>query len=1391
MYHFRSFHLRDMTACGASLRRLGADAKSLEEVADRLVRYLYRSFTAPRTGEPACALVRLFKTHPYCNLSADLRSLADKRLGTAPDNPFLPCLTLLSSAGAVPGWNDPALSSRYRVIPLGSPQDLEQLPMFSLLIRQLGVSLPDLGEPVQNLLLDSQEHTFNVFHILHAEGSPYVPAQEEFVRKYGIRSVLGFGAPLPDGELFSVILFSQEVISVSTAQLFKPLALCAKIALAPYADSAHSPRSSAPSIAPIEKTQERSAPVAHLHARISELEQLLTVHEQTVEAQANRIEMIVSGADMGTWDWDIPTGQVTWNERWARMIGYHLDDIEPHIRAWEQLIHPDDKSSVLAAVSAHLRGETPFYSSEYRLRARSGAWQWVFDSGRVLLRDGSGAPLRAAGIHLDISVRKGLEQAFSQSEERFRQLADCIDAVFWLTNADKSSLLYVSPAFESTWGFPRDLLYARPALWKERIHPEDRERINRAAASQAHVPYDQEYRIITPDGTIRWIRDRNFPVTDPNGHVYRVAGIAVDITVAKQMEENLRGSERRYRALVELSPLALFVNCEGLVAFANQACLSLLGAATPQQLIGRTVSELIHPESLALVQDRIANIRATGHPAPPIEERLVRLDGAVIDVEAAAAPITFEGKPAIQIIMSDISARKQLERALLSANLQLMAILDGATHVSMIATNREGMITTFNTGAERLLGYSAAEMVGEQPLTRLHVPAEIEQRAGELTASCGYPVEGVDVLIEHARQGGCEEREWTYLRKDGARLTVFLTVTALRNGEGTIAGFLAMGKDITSRKETEAALARAAHELERKNKELAQARDEAIRAAQLKTDFLATMSHEIRTPMNAIIGMTGLLLETALTEDQHEFADTVRRSSDALLTLVNDILDFSKIEAGKLHFEELAFDLRMTIEDTLELLADQAQGKGLELVGLVDAAVPAGVHGDPGRLRQILVNLVGNAIKFTSCGEVFLHVAREESGGPDLLRFTVTDTGIGIPEAVQARLFQAFIQADSSTTRRYGGTGLGLVICQRLVAQMQGSIGVESRPGKGSTFWFTARLPEATVAAAPSLMPWSRLRGRRVLVVDRNKTIRRAIQSQLAAQGMDCLCVASGSQAFDMARAAAARQQPFDAALIELHRSDMDGFETASRFKQDPATTDIRLVILTTIGHRGDGGIAQEVGVDAYLTKPLRQTQMLDCLCLLLGDPDGGHASGQAGSLHLITRHSLAEARTQAGTRLLLAEDNPVNQKVACKMLEKLGYRVDVAANGQEAVAAHERSPYPLIFMDCQMPEMDGLEATRLIRRHEQACDNTEWPTTETETQGAASRPAIHHSTFTTHHSPRHVPIIAMTANAMKGDREECLAAGMDDYVAKPIRLNDLRTILSTWLHGGDQAAAS
>lgn len=1628
MFRLASLTLRDVTACGAALRRLGRGATGIDKVAQRLVQYLFNSLVQTEGEDPACALVRLFKTHPYGHLSPELQSFVVKRLGQAPNHPGTKCLALLGSAGIVSGWNEPALSSRFRVIPLENPEAVEHLPMFSRLFRQFGLSLPDITMGDAGVLLDSGEQSYNVFHVMKAEGSPFVPAQEEFVRRYGIQSVLGFGAPLPSGEMFAVILFSRVAITEQTAELFRTLALCAKIALLPFDGAAQAIPCSTGQPGVALGMQPRTS-TAQLHNQVALLEQLLTVQEQAAETQAGRLQIALTGAGLGTWDWDIPTGKVAFNHRWADMLGYRLDEIEPHLRGWEQLVHPEDRQRVMDAMSAHLDGRTDFYSTEHRLRTKDGRWKWILDTGQVLLRDEAGIPLRAAGIHMDITVRKRLEEAqarteeelrqqqqsledaqrlahlgswewnidsgierwsdeqfrifglspetimptygtfvdalhqddrerviraieaalagtapyeiecrivrptgevrqiqcrgivhrdpngrplrmsgtvqdvteykstqaalretadslhanedflrsqirelpvghilwdrefrvrswnpaaerifgysaaeiigcpasvlipddarqavdavwerlmagdrsvqsvnanltksgqriigewantplrgadgkivnvlsmvsdvtdrhrmadrVQQSEERFRQLAEHIDAAFWLVaQADaKKELIYLSPAFESIWGRDRAEIHSDPTLWLQWVHPEDRERVEIAAACQAELPYDEEYRIIRPDGTVRWIRDRCFPIRDRQNRVYRLAGIAQDITASKQMEEAVRASEARYRSLIELSPNAVLVTCDGRIVYANQACLGLVGALAPSQLLKRAFFSLVPPESLPRFQVRLDEIAVTGQALPPMEDRFIRLDGTVIDIEVAAAPISFEGRPAIQHVVTDVTARKRLERALVSANVQLQGILDAAAQIAIVATDTTGCITTFNRGAVNLLGYAAEEMVGKQTPLVLHDRQEVNLRATELSRQCGRTVQGFDVFVENARAGGYDEREWTYIRKNGTKLTVLLTMTALRSPEGTVTGFLAVAKDITQRKQAEAALAQAARDLEAKNVELAQARDEALAAARLKAEFLATMSHEIRTPMNAIIGMTGLLLDTALTEEQREFADTVRRSSDGLLTLVNDILDFSKIEAGKLTFENIAFDLRGTIDDTLELLAEQAQGKGLELVALVDAAVPTAVHGDPGRLRQVLVNLVANSIKFTSVGEVFLHVTREPGDGPVRIRFVISDTGIGIPKEAQERLFQAFTQADSSTTRRFGGTGLGLAICRRLVAQMQGEIGVESEAGKGSTFWFTAELPEATLPDTVVPPSWQRLRGRRILLADPNRTARNALRQLLAAHGIDCHCAPSGQEALSIARTGAARQ-PFDLALVEIHLPDIDGFEVARSLRSDPATASIRLVILTTVGRRGDGKAAQDLGIAAYLTKPLRQNQLLDCLSLALLDRDAGPLPPGGAAQSIITKHSLAETEGLSHTRLLLVEDNPVNQKVATKMLEKLGYRVDVAGNGQEAVMAFERFRYPLIFMDCQMPEMDGFEATRLIRQRE--ADNP-----------AKDAPGAR---------PPHVPIIAMTANAMQGDRERCLEAGMDDYIAKPIRSKELQSIVETWL---------
>jgi PAS domain S-box-containing protein len=582
------------------------------------------------------------------------------------------------------------------------------------------------------------------------------------------------------------------------------------------------------------------------------------------------------------------------------------------------------------------------------------------------------------------------------------------------------------------------------------------------------------------------------------------------------------------------------------------------------------------------------------------------------------------------------------------------------------------------------------------------------------------------------------------VRPDGVVRVIASNGKVIRNAAGQPISMTGINQDITEQKEME--------------EEIRKSRDAALESARLKSEFLANMSHEIRTPMNGVIGMTGVLLDTELNADQREVAETIRSSGDALLTIINDILDFSKIEAGKLEFEIVDFDLRNAVEETMELLAEKAREKSLEFGSLVYHDVPTGLRGDPGRLRQVLTNLVGNAVKFTDEGEVIASCEKQsESETSVTIKFSVSDTGIGVTEVQQAKLFQAFTQADGSTTRKYGGTGLGLSISKQLVEMMGGRMGVTSAPGAGSTFWFTVELekqPAASELIQPSAVSMENLR---VLVVDDNATNRRILAHQLGSWGMIHSETESGRQALELLRSAAAAGAGYDLAILDLLMPGMDGFELARAIKSDPLIQGIRLILLTSAGLRGDGATARAVGIAAYLTKPVRQSQLFDCLAMVASAPD---ATSVATLPPLVTMHTLREVQRVSDKLILLAEDNVVNQKVAIRQLQKLGYRADAVANGLEAVEALTRIPYDLVFMDCQMPEMDGYEATAEIRRME----------------GGSKR----------------TPIVAMTAHALAGDREKSISAGMDDHVTKPVKAEELARVLEKFfaLPGSESPSA-
>jgi PAS domain S-box-containing protein len=672
-----------------------------------------------------------------------------------------------------------------------------------------------------------------------------------------------------------------------------------------------------------------------------------------------------------------------------------------------------------------------------------------------------------------------------------------------------------------------------------------------------------------------------------------------------------------------------------------------------------------------------------------------------------------------------VSLRKRVKEStaeLSRAHAHLNAVLNAATLVSIIATDKDGLITVFNSGAERMLGYTAGEMIGKTTPAMLHAASEINDGRKELSASTGRQVSDFEVLVENLQNGRGAERECIYVRKDGQHLVATLASTAVHDEQGEITGYLGIAMDITERKKAESELHHAIVVAEEANRS--------------KSQFLANMSHEIRTPMNGILGMTELTLDTELSREQRDNLGLVKVSAESLLTVLNDILDFSKIEAGKLEFESIPFDLRASMSDALQTLSYRVHQKGLELICDVHAEVPESLVGDPGRLRQIVVNLIGNAIKFTEKGEIVVSVTEDAAeDGRVCLHVSVADTGIGIPVDRQKKIFEAFSQADGSTNRKFGGTGLGLTISTRLVDMMGGKIWVESEPGKGSTFHFTAWLGMGEKTTPPATVDRSQLRDLSILVVDDNFASRRVLQGMLSGWGAKPVLTASSQEALDLMEAMARDGQHFPVAIVDGQMPSIDGFALVQRMQERSQMAATKTVMLTSMGQRGDASRCREVGIAGYLLKPVRQSELLEMICRVLQPSPPSEAPA------LETRHTLREGRRRL--QILLAEDNLINQTIAVRLLEKRGYVVTVAGDGRAVLSAIEKQSFDMVLMDVQMPEMDGLQATAAIRQREQ--------------------PGGHR-----------LPILAMTANAFKEDEERCIAAGMDGYVAKPIRPADL-----------------
>jgi PAS domain S-box-containing protein len=909
-----------------------------------------------------------------------------------------------------------------------------------------------------------------------------------------------------------------------------------------------------------------------------------------------------------------------------------------------------------------------------------------------------------------------------QQEKDFNQaVADSLPGLFYLIN-ENGKLLRWNETFHDVSGYSAEELTRKSVLdfFKEPDKSHVAERMRQVFSEGGAVV---EASFIAKDQTeTPYLFSGKRLVF--NGNLCLV-GLGVNLTDSKRAAQKLQDSESKHRVLFEDSADATLVVGEHGFVDCNLAAVQMFGYATVADLTALHPADLSPPNqsdgtpSLAGSHQKIATAFLDGKNRFEWLHR--RKNGEVFPAEVCLTALTLHGQPALMATVRDITARWHAETSLRTSEEQFRQLADSIREVFFVVTPEPVRVAYLSPAYEEIWGRPRQE---------------VYDRA-EAWIESVHPDErgGVGSYFARLLQGIQSEMSYRIERPDGSLRWIHARGFPVNDPKGKLVRVVGIAEDVTERKRAEA--------------ESVDAREAAESANRAKSEFLANMSHEIRTPLNGVIGMTDLALDTELTAEQREYLETVKMSADSLFMVINDILDFSKIEAGKIDLDSLDFNLRDSLEATLKMLTIRADEKGLELLCEIAPEVPEAVRGDSSRLRQIVVNLVGNAIKFTSKGEVSLRVRALETKGEDrLLEFTVSDTGIGIPPEKQKLIFEPFTQADNSTTRNYGGTGLGLTISASLVGMMGGEIWVESENVRGACFHFTVRLrvAEGQAIGVGTIAPLEILRGLRVLIVDDNCTNRGILEAMLKRWEMKPALVEGGEEALEELSSARDAGDPFALILMDMHMPKMDGFGLVERIRQNPLLATTTIMMLTSAGHRGDATRCQALGVAAYLLKPIRQSELCEAIVRVLG------AKEHEGAIPLVTRFSLDDANgPSASLSILLVEDNAVNQRLAVRLLEKRGHHVLVAANGREALGILEKKAFDVVFMDVQMPGLDGIEATAAVRKKELL-------------------------------SGKHQAVIALTAYAVKGDRERFLAAGMDGYLSKPIRTQELDAILHGYL---------
>jgi PAS domain S-box-containing protein len=944
-------------------------------------------------------------------------------------------------------------------------------------------------------------------------------------------------------------------------------------------------------------------------------------------------------------------------------------------------------------------------------------------SGRK--RDGSEFPIHLSiremqldgqrlfvGIVRDISERRNAEQEMRQVHERFHLVSKATNDVIWDLDFATGETWW-NEALALRFGYAPEHVGAGPSWWRERIHPDERDEVLRRIneeIEEGRQYWVADYRFARADGTYAHVHDRGYILRDSEGKPTRMIGAMMDITDHKMAEDLLRQSETRFSKVFNLSPVGIAITrvADGRFIDANEAMMQTLGYQR-EELIGNT--------SLAINFWEVPAHRAA------VIERLER-NGSVRDAEIQARTsagesidllISFDlvelsGEPCLFCFLTDITQRKRAEQALSESEEKFRSIVE-TTKDWTWSIDLDGLVRYANPAVESILGYTPEELLGTNILQRLH-PDQQQEVITELSASIADKVAWSNRMLH-----------WRH--KDGSDRYTQSSAIPMLGEQRELLGYRGSDHDITALKQYE--------------QELQDAKDKAEAANQSKSEFLANMSHEIRTPMNGVIGLTHLLLKTPLSAQQRDYLALIKTSADSLLRLLNDILDFSKMEARKLELDITEFDLRESIGNTLKAFSASANEKGIELTYLVAPNVPQLLLGDAGRLAQIIVNLVGNALKFTEAGEVVTRVTQEsQSPTSTVLRISVSDTGIGMTREQQEHIFNAFAQADNSTTRRYGGTGLGLAIVSQLVGLMHGAIGVESERGKGSTFHFTVRLSLHPHQPAQALLPQpAALKDMRVLVVDDNRTNLLILGQILTSWDMRPVLAENAERALEELHREAAQGSPYPLVLLDSQMPEFDGFQLAEVIKSTPAMDGATIMMLSSSDVSGEIARCKELGVTRFLRKPVKQSELFNAIVTSVGITPGGSRSREVDGMQP------AWGKPARILNVLVAEDHPINQTLVAEILNDRGHSYSIANNGLEVLRMLEEQSFDAILMDGQMPVMDGYQATEEIRRREQS-------------------------------TGKHVRIIAVTAHAMQADREKCLAAGMDDYVSKPIDPDEL-----------------